>query len=76
MRSLEVARTELNCPLCGMPKDVCQARGNENRFSVDYVRCFAMKALHAEQRKLASDGKSTAAIEDPESLAFSVSING
>lgn len=67
MLALERWRTERLCPLCGYPKDVCQAPEFTYRYDVDApVRCRVTTAIRQAQR-----GGDYA---DPDALIFQASV--
>lgn len=67
MLALEKWRTERLCPLCGYPKDVCQAPEFTYRYDVNApVRCRVTTAIRQAQR-----GKE---FPDPDALIFQTTV--
>jgi len=69
MRSLQYVRKTMDCPMCGLPKTVCQARGNERKFKAEADRCHVTKAIRRQQKADADGG-----IEFPDSLIYSATM--
>jgi hypothetical protein len=69
MRSLDHVRKTLDCPLCGLPKKICQAKENERRFKADADRCHVTVAIRRQQKN-----DSEAGIEHPDSLVYSATM--
>lgn len=44
------------CPLCGLPKEICRAKGMERDVSVAVERCHVATAVARERDKQESDG--------------------
>lgn len=70
MKALDTVRTTETCKLCGLPKKICRDSKNEARFKAEADRCFALKAIHAQQRRDEAEK-----MPDPQSLAYTVSLS-
>lgn len=43
------------CPMCGLPRAICQAKETEQSVSVSYVRCHVATAISRYRRSLDDD---------------------
>lgn len=63
------------CPLCGMPKRICQDPANQFLVDVDFARCHVMTAIRARQDEWVNGAKRLGTDPyHPDALVFGASL--
>lgn len=76
MLSLEQYKNEKLCPLCGMPKEVCQAPYGTYVYSAgDPIRCNVTTAIRQRQKDDGETAHSDALIYPPRILPWGMAIS-
>lgn len=67
MLSLAYYRSTVLCPMCRLPKAICQAPDAERKFKAEADRCHATRAIRRQQRD-----DTDAGVEFPDTLIYEV----